>query len=147
MQATAVIGLDFGTTFSGFAFARVDVPDDIRVEENWPFQQQATGSVYQKTKTCVLYLDGKLVSWGWGAETEALGLRRKEFKQRNAQLLERIKLCLSDDGEEAPTLPEGITTEAVIQFYLEGMSTLARQRYAEAYGDINPKDIRWYRVP
>jgi molecular chaperone DnaK (HSP70) len=49
----AVIGLDFGTSFSGFAFARADVPDDIRVEENWPFQQQATGSVYQKTKTCV----------------------------------------------------------------------------------------------
>jgi hypothetical protein len=85
------------------------------------------------------------VSWGWEAETRALGLSSKEFKENNAQLLEKIKLCLAeeDESENTPTLPEGISAEDVVQYYLEGISSLARQRYAEAFGAIDPQDFRW----
>jgi len=139
----AIIGVDFGTTYSGFAFARVDAPDDIRIEENWPGQQQATGSVYQKTKTCVLYKDGELVSWGWEAEMAALDMKQKEFKSSNTQLLERFKLCLAEGKREAPNLPAGVSVEDVIQHYLKHISTLAKQRYAETFGPISAKDARW----
>ena len=142
MQA-AIIGLDFGTTYSGFAFARVDVPDDIRVEENWPAQLQAIGSVYQKTKTCVLYKGGKLVSWGWEAEMAASDMKQKEFKSSNTQLLERFKLCLAEGKPDAPNLPAGVGAEDVIQHYLKDISALAKQRYQEAFGAISNDKIRW----
>ena len=119
------------------------MPDDIRVEENWPSQLQATGSIYQKTKTCVLYQDGKLVSWGWEAEMAALDMTQKEFKQGNIQLLDRFKLCLAEGKREAPNLPAGVSVEDVIQHYLKHISTLAKQRYAETFGPISAKDARW----
>ena len=105
-------------------------------------QQQATGTLYQKTKTCVLYRDGKLVSWGWEAEMAALDMKQKEFKSSNTQLLERFKLCLADEYG-APTLPAGVSAEDVIQHYLKHISTLAKQRYAETFGPISAKDARW----
>ena len=119
------------------------MPDDIRVEENWPSQLQAIGSIYQKTKTCVLYQDGKLVSWGWEAEMAALDMKQKEFKNGNIQLLEKFKLCLAEGKREAPNLPLGVSVEDVIQHYLKGISTLAKQRYQEAFGMVSAHTIRW----
>jgi molecular chaperone DnaK (HSP70) len=136
-------GLDFGTTYSGFAFARESVPEDIRVEESWPGQLQAAGAIYQKTKTCVLYRDGKLVSWGWEAEMAALDMKPKEFKSSNTQLLEKFKLCLAEGMREAPNLPLGVSVEDVIQHYLKEISTLAKQRYKGAFGSISDRNIRW----
>ena len=121
----------------------MDVPDDIRVEENWPAQQQAIGSVYQKTKTCVLHKDGKLVSWGWEAEMAALDMKQKEFKSSNTQLLEKFKLCLAEGKPDAPNLPAGVSVEDVIQHYLKDISTLAKQRYEEAFGTFAKDKIRW----
>jgi molecular chaperone DnaK (HSP70) len=143
MLQAGIIGLDFGTTYSGFAFARESVPEDIRVEENWPGQQQAIGSVYQKTKTCVLYQDGKLVSWGWEAEMAALDMRQTEFKSSKAQLLEKFKLCLAEGSPEAPNLPLGVSAEDVIKHYLKEISTMAKQRYEEVFGSVSDSSIRW----
>ena len=112
------------------------------MEEQWPAQLQAIGSVYQKTKTCVLYRDGKLVSWGWEAEMAALDMKRKEFKSSNTQLLERFKLCLADEYG-APTLPAGVSAEDVIQHYLKEISFLAKQRYEENFGAVSNDKIRW----
>ena len=140
---TAIIGLDFGTTYSGYAFARVAVPDDIRVEENWPSQQQASGTIYQKTKTCVFYRDGKLQSWGWEAEMAATDLKHEEFKSSGAQLLEKFKLCLADNSDFAPRLPPGVHLESLIEHYLKAISTLAKQRYDEAFGEVDAGDVLW----
>lgn len=140
-----VVGLDFGTTFSGYAFARESVPDDIRVEETWPGQQQAAGRIYQKTKTCILFQDGSLKDWGWEAELAGLELSHREFHASQVQLLERFKLCLADDKQDgAPNLPKGVTAEGVIQHFLKGLSTFAKQRLAVTFGKTRDQDIRWW---
>ena len=106
-------------------------------------QQQATGSVYQKTKTCVLYKDGKLESWGWEAEMAALNMRQKEFKSSNTQLLKGFKLCLAEGKPDAPNLPAGVSAEDVIQHFLKEMSSFAKARYEDNFGLVTDRDIRW----
>ncbi|CAM6108647.1 unnamed protein product [Calypogeia fissa] len=78
-SATYVVAIDFGTTFSGAAFAKLtDVQskgrngdDGIQLHDNWPGQAEAGAKVYSKTQTSVWYMPGSipgafdLKGWGW----------------------------------------------------------------------------------
>ncbi|KAI8975499.1 hypothetical protein BDF20DRAFT_610723 [Mycotypha africana] len=106
-----VIGIDFGTTFSGccYAFSK-DGNDEIIDITKWPKQQ----NVYPKTPTLSLYRNGstKLVAWGQDAKKTAMK------RNNNDQLLSRFKLQL-DENLNLPPLPNGLTALEAITDYLE----------------------------
>ncbi|KAF2102251.1 actin-like ATPase domain-containing protein [Rhizodiscina lignyota] len=65
-----VIGLDFGTTFSGIAFAFAGKPEEIHCVLDWP---GATGRQFPKAPTLVQY--GKQgFAWGYQVEPTAEGV-------------------------------------------------------------------------
>ncbi|CAO3623965.1 unnamed protein product [Cunninghamella echinulata] len=110
-----VIGIDFGTTFSGccYAFTK-DGGDEIVDITRWPKQM----NVYPKTPTLSLYRNGsdKLVAWGQEA-------KKLSFKRNNTDhLLSRFKLHLDENLELAP-LPNGLTALDCITDYLEAFHT------------------------
>lgn len=49
--ARVVVGVDFGTTFSGFAYAHVDSRDDIHKHYEWEGASEANAMAYCKTLT------------------------------------------------------------------------------------------------
>ena len=67
-----VAAIDFGTTFSGYAFSFKNDPDDVRMNKNWG---AGLGFGSYKTPTCVL-VDGrkKFVAFGYQAQSKFAAL-------------------------------------------------------------------------
>ena len=70
-----IVGLDFGTTFSGFAYAQNTASSSAspHIFYEWPQQKEATDTPYCKTTTSLYYLPQahgkwKLKNWGWPAQ-------------------------------------------------------------------------------
>lgn len=58
--------IDFGTTFSGYAFSFKSSPDSIKMNKNW---SESFGFQSYKTPTCVLTgPDHSFMSFGYEAE-------------------------------------------------------------------------------
>lgn len=55
VESTVVVGLDFGTTFSGFAYALRAEPNNSYIFCDWPTQAAGGGLPYCKTETSFLY--------------------------------------------------------------------------------------------
>ena len=61
-----VAAIDFGTTFSGYAFSFKSSPDDVRMNKNW---SETMGFQSYKTPTSVLTgPDDKFMAFGYEAE-------------------------------------------------------------------------------
>lgn len=60
-----IVGIDLGTSFSGFAFASVDKPKDIRLNSNW----SNTFTAY-KAPSAVLLAADQLLGFGYNAYEE-----------------------------------------------------------------------------
>lgn len=61
-----VAAIDFGTTFSGYAFSFKSSPDDIKMNKNWG---ECLGFQSVKTPTCVLTgPEDKFEAFGFEAE-------------------------------------------------------------------------------
>ncbi|KAI7885933.1 uncharacterized protein EV154DRAFT_470549 [Mucor mucedo] len=105
-----IVGIDFGTTFSGccYAFAQNEEVIDI---VKWPKQNN---NVYPKTPTLSLYRKGstEILDWGHGA-------RRTAMKPNSSELLllSKFKLYL-DEHLQNETLPNGLHIIDVIADYL-----------------------------
>lgn len=54
-KASIVVGLDFGPTFSGFAYALTSSPDQVRKFYDWPDLGSAGAGHSCKTSTSLLY--------------------------------------------------------------------------------------------
>ncbi|CDH58515.1 actin-like atpase domain-containing protein [Lichtheimia corymbifera JMRC:FSU:9682] len=105
-----VIGIDFGTTFSGccYSFTR-DNSEEIFDIIRWPRQTNP----YPKTPTVALYPHGSSKMTAWGQEARKMAARRG-----NDILLSRFKLHL-DENLDLPPLPNGLTALDTISDYLE----------------------------
>ncbi|KAJ7539870.1 hypothetical protein O6H91_11G112700 [Diphasiastrum complanatum] len=72
-ESRIVVALDFGTTFSGFAYALRADPNKIYTFYDWPMQDVGSGRPYCKTQTSLWYMAGsnagtyQLMDWGWPA--------------------------------------------------------------------------------
>ncbi|KAH7427868.1 hypothetical protein KP509_10G064500 [Ceratopteris richardii] len=74
-RAEVVIAVDFGTTFSGFAFAKTSAtPLEIFDNCEWPGDASAGAAPYCKNQTSLLYIADplqpkqfQLKDWGWSA--------------------------------------------------------------------------------
>lgn len=134
-QARVVVGADFGTTFSGFAYAHIVEPDAIHTVYDWPMQFQGGGKPYCKTRTSLLYAasaghgEGKrswrfrkpagaceVVEWGWPAHVAHLA--KSDLPREGAatalrhNFVERFKLLLAREAALGTQTGGGRTSRA-----------------------------------
>lgn len=149
-----VVGVDFGTTYSGFAYALWGenkalttgsaAKAELYMTLEWPGQQFP----YSKTPTSALYGGGNMTEWGWNAE-----VRRNDFPE--SFFVQRVKLHLQPQGDDVPEgrisfnpaeaapLPPGITPLKIITDYLKAMKDFIFKTIAKSGVHAPPKDIRW----
>ncbi|KAL7748103.1 hypothetical protein RI367_006459 [Sorochytrium milnesiophthora] len=147
-----VVGVDFGTTFSGFGIYKLPAPgapaslthDQILSKDDW--SNQPAGIFSQKVPTVIAYnLDNGSRVWGWTA---------KRTSNERYRRVERFKLCLepSTPAHLLPTLPDGKTAEDVVADYLfelrTAMMTTLRKRYPVEADSLTPDNVLYcFTVP
>ncbi|CAG8499180.1 23893_t:CDS:2 [Dentiscutata erythropus] len=108
-----VVSIDFGTTYTGFAYAHRQNPELI-TNDTWP---DVSGPI--KTNTVILYDANfkKVKAWGLPALAPRSGKRQTYFDYRP---VERFKLFLGNlPDSEKPKLPENLDYKKVIADYLK----------------------------
>ncbi|KAJ5877628.1 hypothetical protein N7455_001093 [Penicillium solitum] len=80
-----IVGVDFGTTFSGVAWGFQDCPDDIELIQTWPGGGNITS---QKVPTLCSY-DGKHMKWGYQTD-QSIHPGKKQW------LIQGVKLLLDE---------------------------------------------------
>ncbi|ORZ18357.1 hypothetical protein BCR41DRAFT_352236 [Lobosporangium transversale] len=113
-----LVAIDFGTTFSGVAYAFKSNGDVIEMT-TWP--QQA--NLYGKVPTVSAYSkeNDKMHSWGYAAKAAML-----TPASRNLDLLQKFKLFLDNDlAPYLPPLPRTINPQNAISDYLRALHTHA----------------------
>ncbi|KAL1924594.1 uncharacterized protein VTP21DRAFT_4248 [Calcarisporiella thermophila] len=105
-----VIGIDFGTTYSGCSYAFVQNEEVVDITK-WPKQ---FGDTYPKVPTLNFYLNNskQLYEWGYGAKRMMM-----RPDARDQVLLSKFKLHL-DENLRLPPLPNGLTVVDAIADYL-----------------------------
>jgi hypothetical protein len=91
-----VVAIDFGTTFSGYAFSFTRDPDSIHMMRKW--EGGDPGVINQKTPTCLLLTpDGKFHSFGFNARDFFHDLDPQESKKW--LYFEKFKMVLHYDAD------------------------------------------------
>ncbi|CAO3593678.1 unnamed protein product [Absidia cylindrospora] len=127
-----VIGIDFGTTFSGCSYSFIqndEVVDIVR----WPKQNN---NVYPKTPTLNFYQGNSNQMTQWG---NAARLEMQRPTARNSVLLKQYKLYLDENiAKDLPPLPNGLTIVNAIANYLhafhEHVVNELKKGFARNYG-------------
>jgi molecular chaperone DnaK (HSP70) len=143
-EAEVVVSLDFGTTFSGCAYATRSNPTQVFSPFLWP----DTDGHYPKTKTEVYYArdgNGDLVFKSWGA-TALVDFCQAESPQ-SGELIQEFKLHLapgSHYGEAPEPLPAGLTVDVVITDYLRAISRFYMDQLRETFGsEFGMQEVQW----
>ncbi|CAO3651187.1 unnamed protein product [Cunninghamella blakesleeana] len=107
-----VIGIDFGTTFSGCSFSFIQYDEVVDIVR-WPKQNN---NVYPKTPTLNFYQGNSNQMAQWG---NAARLEMQRPTARNSVLLKQYKLYLDENiAKDLPPLPNGLTIVDAIADYL-----------------------------
>ncbi|CAG8560657.1 13331_t:CDS:2 [Racocetra persica] len=115
-----VVGIDFGTTFSGFAYAN-KVNSEISTNNIWP---DHVGQF--KTNTALLYDNdlSEIKAWGRSALAEKPSKRRPQ-RSNNSIHVELFKLHLGDiPDDDKPILPENLHYKQAITDYLRELGKI-----------------------
>ncbi|KAL2652357.1 hypothetical protein R1flu_020485 [Riccia fluitans] len=146
-----VVGVDFGTTFSGFAFALVSDAQKVYCFYDWPGQTAAGGKYYCKTQTSLRYTTGddntpagefQLQDWGWNATiNHRKALQQQQHAHRSSSagknpsshLVKRFKLLLAPKSTapaafEEPLVPQGLNADRTITDYLRLLASFIMER-------------------
>ena len=146
-----VIGLDFGTTYSGFAYARVSDDPDIHVYYDWPrkgnekpYCKTLTGLYYKRTEPDLL----ECASWGYSARSEYIDHRHGAQPGVQGLYLTKFKLLLHkdlNDQDLARSIPAPLTATGIITDYLKRIGEQALQVVRNHVGDaVFSKDsVQW----
>ncbi|KAI5296056.1 hypothetical protein KEM52_005869 [Ascosphaera acerosa] len=142
-QTQLIVGVDFGTTFSGVAFGLiVDQTQKEEVITEWP---GAGTDAKQKISTVIRYNEqGEVV--GWGALQD--GLNHQGRPLQGIQQLNFFKLHLGklEGYDEADLilkpLPEGKTAVNVISDYLRVLREAAVIRMRKTLGELYDREER-----
>ncbi|KAG0611676.1 hypothetical protein M758_7G157500 [Ceratodon purpureus] len=156
-----VVGLDFGTTYSGFAFAHVSAPDKVytffeypKAGPEKPYCKTLTGSYYKNVGGV-----WRFKSWGYPARAEYArdiqAVRKQRlsgpsddpFQPTLGTYVTRFKLHLAtkDMGaSSAQGLPAGLTVNVLITDYLREMGALVLKTLQDSYGaQLTKQAIQW----
>ncbi|CAB5355684.1 unnamed protein product [Rhizophagus irregularis] len=151
----AVVAIDFGTTYSGFAYANQNNPD-ITVNDSWPGRLR-TRLTMPKTNTVLQYdttsKDPKnwtVNCWGFPAlaQEPTRKSRRQSSETNNTLPVELFKLHLADNlrNFEKPYLP--IDYEKAISDYLSHMKPLIEEVLEKRWPGIKFTQVRFvFTVP
>ncbi|KAL2919377.1 hypothetical protein HK105_201021 [Polyrhizophydium stewartii] len=123
-----VVGIDFGTTYSGFAWASVEQPDEVRGYNDW--ENQPSNTPYCKTITSIRYRrepDGTYTPVYWGGEL----IEIKKFKLWFNPETPR-------DG-----LPEDMNWMRPSIDYLRFISNQALEVLRHRFFDLDKNDVLW----
>ncbi|KAG0566540.1 hypothetical protein KC19_7G071100 [Ceratodon purpureus] len=158
-----VVGLDFGTTFSGFAFAHITDPEKVYTFFDYP-KAGGAEKPYCKTVTGIYYKNvgpGKwqFKSWGYPARAEYArdiqAMRKQRLSGPSNDPLQpsvgayvtRFKLHLASKdmgASSAQGLPQGLTVEMLITDYVREMGTLILKTLQDHYGaQLTKRSIQW----
>ncbi|EGO59403.1 hypothetical protein NEUTE1DRAFT_39823 [Neurospora tetrasperma FGSC 2508] len=100
-QGTVIVGIDFGTTFSGVAFTWSNQVDKIEIITSWD-ADTSDNTDECKAPTAITYGPGNKVTWGYSIEPES-------------EQLKWVKLLLLNDED----IPEEVRTSDKIKKALE----------------------------
>ena len=92
-----VAAIDFGTTFSGYAFSFKNKPEEIRMNKNWG---ASAGFNSYKTPTCVLLdPDNKFANFGYEAQEKYASLLENDDQRYS--YFDRFKMTLHNNKVKA----------------------------------------------
>ncbi|CAG8527368.1 9814_t:CDS:10 [Ambispora leptoticha] len=135
-----VVGIDFGTTYSGFSYANVKTPNKIETNDIW---LETQGEF--KTNTVIRY-DNKfnVVKWGLPALAEKISRKSKNSKSEDIQIAELFKLHLGEIADEKkPKLPLGLNPRKAVTDYLCEIGKLMKAKISDRWpGLIYFKHVR-----
>ncbi|KAI9025151.1 hypothetical protein CLU79DRAFT_744308 [Phycomyces nitens] len=107
-----VIGIDFGTTYSGCSYTFIEDKEDQFCDiQSWP---RGDSNKYQKVPTVLLYDQTITTAVAWGYDA----LRKSLLPGCKDVLVKRFKLCLDPETKDSINLPSQLTTFQVISDYL-----------------------------
>ncbi|CAG8654182.1 3583_t:CDS:2 [Ambispora gerdemannii] len=135
-----VVGIDFGTTYSGFSYANVANPSKIEANDDWP---ERKGEF--KTNTVIRYdNDLELVKWGFPALAEKSSRRRSAQSNNSSKVAELFKLHLGKVAEgDRPPLPTGLDPKKAVTDYLREIGKLIKNKVSARWpGLIFHKHVR-----
>ncbi|CAB5381573.1 unnamed protein product [Rhizophagus irregularis] len=118
-----LVALDFGTTYSGFAYVHKENPDNIETNHTWPGRE----GVF-KTPTALLYNETytQVKSWGDLALEEEPEYMVDDSEERSRPI-ELFKLHISDlKDNQKPWLPSQLNYKKAIEDYLTQMQILIK---------------------
>uniref|UniRef100_U9TFC6 Uncharacterized protein n=1 Tax=Rhizophagus irregularis (strain DAOM 181602 / DAOM 197198 / MUCL 43194) TaxID=747089 RepID=U9TFC6_RHIID len=125
---------DFGTTYSGFAYAH-KIDNEIITNDTWPDQ---IGPL--KTNTALQYDKNfkNVVEWGFPALAKnQKKVKGKSKNQTASKPVEHFKLHLSNiPDNEKPVLPKGINYKKAITDYLKCMGELIKETIATRWPNV-----------
>ncbi|RIB23314.1 hypothetical protein C2G38_2171683 [Gigaspora rosea] len=115
-----VVAIDFGTTYSGFAYANKLNPEVI-TNDTWP---EVAGVL--KTNTVLKYDQNLKSVEAWGLPALAQKASRRAERNSTSKPVELFKLHLGNMPEkEKPALPKGLEYKRAITDYLTEIETVA----------------------
>ena len=141
-----VVGIDFGTSRSGYAYAFKDDKEVVGRTE-WPGQPMP----YMKTLTQILYApDQEVEDWGYEARRKLAQLR-KDKKAKEYALFQNFKMQLREAQERTKAGPVITTGNGkrflvlkIIADYLQCMKEFIRQDLDKATsGKLKEEEILW----
>ncbi|KAH7176618.1 hypothetical protein EDB81DRAFT_633807 [Dactylonectria macrodidyma] len=148
-KAQLIVGIDFGTTFSGVAFAFAtnnEAKEDIITE--WP----GAGNLTKQKIPTVLYYDQYQKVVGWGPDI-ADALAPTGYPKQGVQKVEWFKLQLMLSGNtyidpiNLPPLPPGKSEIDVAADYLFKLRQAMRTALQKTLGEVfnrEERNIRYY---
>ncbi|KAK0280312.1 hypothetical protein LTS16_001302 [Friedmanniomyces endolithicus] len=148
-KAQLIVGIDFGTTFSGVAFAfatNTEAKEDIIVE--WP----GSGIQTKQKIPTVLYYDQHQQVVGWGPDI-AEALAPTGYPKPGVQKVEWFKLQLMMSGNtyidpiNLPPLPPGKSEIDVAADYLFKLRQAMRNQLQKTLGEVfnrEERNIRYF---
>ncbi|ORX60439.1 actin-like ATPase domain-containing protein [Hesseltinella vesiculosa] len=129
-----VVGIDFGTTYSGAAFAMSTTDNEVHDIKNWP---RRGGYHYPKVPTISLYDRNtrQLVTWGNGVIAEC-----RKNTDRELIKLQQFKLYL-DESLGMLKIPEGFNAVDLIADYLKVLHEHIKTEMKRTY--VGQMDCRY----
>ncbi len=135
------VGIDFGTTHSGFSYTFDGAEDEIFFFSDWPGLPQP----YPKDKTCILYEKEKgiwnAIKYGYSAYQY---YTRNVAAASNFYFVERFKLLLDPNSNIHIELPTGLTRERLLKDYLGYMKYYVKLVLELKLGKFENLNISWY---
>ncbi len=143
-EKVAVVGIDFGTSRSGFSF--IDTQDKDK-KIHYKLKWEGANHRYPKTVTQLVYREGKHVEkWGYEAEQFISELQTEELEEYVLLKYFKMQLKYSQSGMFSPKEKPNVTFNVieVIADYLRLLYESVMESLEEKFGRrLQNDEVRW----